>query len=92
MFELTQILATSKACQRIGVNLLVTFTMDIDQQASVLHKKLEQIKFKLDNPDLSANKRKQLEDQVDVINAQLKAFEQHLTQLRVTKIKGTTHK
>ena len=60
--------------------------MDIDQQASTLHKKLEQIKFKLDNPDLSANKRKQLEDQVDAINAQLKAFEQQLTQLRVTQI------
>ena len=82
MFRLTQILATSKA----GVNLLVTFTMDIEKQASALRKKLEQIKFKLDNPDLTPTKRAQLEDQVDAINTQLKAFEQQLTQLRVTKI------
>ena len=58
--------------------------MDIDQQASALRKKLEQIKFKLDNPNLSANTRMQLEDQVDAITAQLKALEQQLTQLRVT--------
>ena len=62
--------------------------MDINKQASALHKKLEQITFKLDIPNLSANKRKQLEDQVDAINAQLK---QQLTQLRATKIKRTTH-
>ena len=87
MFTLTQILTTSKA----GVNLLVTFTMDIEKEASALRKKLEQIKFKLDNPDLTPTKRAQLEDQVDAINTQLKAFEQQLTQLRVTKIKRTTH-
>ena len=56
MFRLTQILATSKACQQTSVNLLVTSAMDIDQQATALCKKLEQIKFKLDNADLSANK------------------------------------
>ena len=87
MFTLTQILTTSKA----GVNLLVTFTMDIEKEASALRKKLEQIKFKLDNPDLTPTKRAQLEDQIDAINTQLKAFEQQLTQLRVTKIKRTTH-
>ena len=65
--------------------------MDIDQQATALRKKLEQIKFKLDNPDLIATKRKQLEDQVDAINAQLKTFEQQLTPLGVMKIKRTMH-
>ena len=45
MFGLTQILATSKTCQQTGVNLLVTSAMDIDQQATALRKKLEQIKF-----------------------------------------------
>ena len=71
MFGLTQIWATSKACWQTGVNLLVTFTIDIEKQASALRKKLEQIKFKLDNPDLTPTKRAQLEDQVDAINAQL---------------------
>ena len=64
---------------------------NIEKEASALRKKLEQITFKLDNPDLTPTKRAQLEDQVDAINAQLKAFEQQLTQLRVTKIKRTTH-
>ena len=91
MFALTQILTTSKTRQQTGVNLLVTFTMDIEKEASALRKKLEQIKFKFDNPDLTPTKRAQLEDQVDAINTQLKAFEQQLTQLRVTKIKRTTH-
>ena len=54
--------------------------MDIEKEASALWKKLEQIKFKLDNPYLTSTKRAQLEDQVDAINAQLKAFEQQLTQ------------
>ena len=53
--------------------------MDIEKEASALWKKLEQIKFKLGNPDLTPIKRAQLEDQVDAINTQLKAFEQQLT-------------
>ena len=53
--------------------------------------KLEKINFKLDNPALKAAKRKELEDKVDAIKAHLKAFEQQLTQLRVTKIQRTTH-
>ena len=87
MITLTEIRATSKACQQTGV----ISTMDIEKEASALRKKLEQIKFKLDNPDLTPAKRAQLKDQVDTINTQLKAFEQQLTQLRVTKIKRTTH-
>ena len=65
--------------------------MDIEKQAGVLRRKLEKINFKLDNPALKADKRKELEDEVDAIKAQLKAFEQQLTQLRVTKIQRTTH-
>ena len=65
--------------------------MDTDQQAAVLHKNLEKLKYKLDNPDLSTNKRKQLEDEVDAINTQLKAFEAQLTPLRVTKVIKETH-
>ena len=65
--------------------------MDIEKQAGVLCKRLENIKYKLDNPALKADKRKELEEGVDAITAQLKAFEHQLTQLRLTKLKGTTH-
>ena len=87
MFGLTQILTTSKTCQQTGVNLLLTSAMDTDQQAAVLRK----LKYKLDNLDLSTNKRKQLEDKVDAINTQLKAFKAQLTPLRVTKVIKETH-
>ena len=65
--------------------------MDIEKQAGVLCKRLEKINYKLDNPALKANKRKELEEEVDAITAQLKAFEHQLTQLRLTKLKRTTH-
>ena len=65
--------------------------MDTEKQAGVLHQRLEKIKYKLYNPSLKANKRQQLEEKVDTITEQLKAFEQQLTPLRVTKIKRTTH-
>ena len=61
MFGLTQILATSKACWHTGVNLLVTFTMDVEKWASQLRKKLEKINWQLDNsPDLLQLKEKHL--------------------------------
>ena len=50
--------------------------MDIEKEASALQKKLEQIKVKLDNPDLTPTKLAQLEEHIDAINTQLKAFEQ----------------
>ena len=56
-----------------------------------LTQKLEKIYFKIDNPALKADKRKELEDEVDAIKAHLKAFEQQLIQLRATKIQRTTH-
>ena len=65
--------------------------MDIEKQAGALCKRLEKIKYKLGNPSLKADKRQELEEEVDAITAQLKAFEQQLTQLRVTKLKRTTH-
>ena len=65
--------------------------MDIEKQADVLCKKLEKINFKLDNPALKVDKRKEFKDKENAIKAQLKAFEQQLTQLRVTKIERTTH-
>ena len=65
--------------------------MDIEKQAGVLCKKLEKINFKLDNPALKVDKRKEFKDKENAIKAQLKAFEQQLTQLRVTKIERTTH-
>ena len=65
--------------------------MDIEKQAGILYKRLEKINYKLDNPSLKADKRQQLEEVVDTITEQLKAFEQQLTQLRVTEIKRTTH-
>ena len=91
MFGLTQIRATSKASRLTGVILIVTLAMDIDQQAAGLRKKVEKIKVKLDSPDLSANKRQQLEAQLDAITGQLKALEQQFTPLGVTKIKRTMH-
>ena len=75
MITLTQIQATSKAHQQTGVNL-ITCTMDIEKQAGVLHKRLEKINYKLDNLSLKADKRQQLEEEVDTITEQLKAFEQ----------------
>ena len=65
--------------------------MDTKKQAGVLHKRLEKINYKLDNPAFKADKRKELEQEVDAITAQLKAFEHQLTQLRLTKLKRTTH-
>ena len=65
--------------------------MDIEKQAGVLHKRLEKINYELDNPVLKADKRQELEQEVEAITAQLKAFEHQLTQLRVTKLKRTTH-
>ena len=95
MFRLTQILATSKACQQTGVNLiveLVTFKMDIDQQAVVLRKKLEKLNWQLENnPDLTKTKRKKLQDKVEDIEEKIKVFEGKLTPLAVTKVMHETH-
>ena len=42
--------------------------MDIDQQASVLQKKLEKLVWQLENnSDLSKNKRKKFEDEKEAI-------------------------
>ena len=67
--------------------------MDIDQQAAVLRKKLEKLNWQLENnPDLSKNKRKKLEDGMADIRKQLLAFETQLTPLAMTKVVYTTHK
>ena len=66
--------------------------MDIDQQASVLQKKLEKLAQQLENnPDLSKNKRKKLEDEKEAIEKQLKEFESQLTPLAITKVVHKTH-
>ena len=91
MFTLTQILTISKACCQIGVNL-VTFTMDVEKRASQLRKKLEKINWQLvNNPDLTAAKKKAFEDQVADIKKELLALENKLTPLTVTKLTHTTH-
>ena len=88
MFGLTQILTTSKACRQTGV----ISTMDIEAQAAKLYKKLEKLNWQLiNNPDLTQTKRKKLEDGVDQIKQQLKAFEAQLTLLAVTKLVHETH-
>ena len=95
MFGLTQTVTTSKTPQQAGVNQtvkLVTFKMDIDQQAAVLRKKLEKLNWQLENnPDLSKTKRKKLQDKVDDIKEKMKAFEGQLTPLAVTKLMHKTH-
>ena len=54
--------------------------MDIKAQAAKLRKKLEKLNWQLiNNPDLTQAKRKKLEDEVDQIKQQLKAFEAQLT-------------
>ena len=59
--------------------------MDIDQQGTVLRRKLEKLNWQLENnPDLSKNKRKKLQDEVDYIKEKLKAFEGQHTPLAVT--------
>ena len=91
--ELTQILVTSKADWQTGVNLLVTFTVDVEKWASLLRKKLEKINWQLiNNPDLTAAKRKAFEDQVADIKKELLAIENQFTLLTVTKLTHTTHK
>ena len=56
--------------------------MEIEKQVGVLQKRLEKINYKLDNPALK---------EVDTVTAQLKAFKHQLTQLRLIKLKITTH-
>ena len=66
--------------------------MDIDKQAAVLRKKLEKLKWQLENnPDLTKTKRKKLKDKVEAIEEKLKAFEGKLTHLAVTKVIHETH-
>ena len=66
--------------------------MDIDAQVAKLCKKLEKLQWQLtNNPDLSTTKRKKLEDEVDDIKEKLKAFEDQLTPLAVTKLVHETH-
>ena len=66
--------------------------MDIEAQATKLHKKLEKLQWQLtNNPDLSETKRKKLEDKVDDIKEKLKAFEDQLTPLAVTNLVYETH-
>ena len=67
--------------------------MDIEAQAAKLGKKLEKlINWQLiNNPDLTQAKRKKLEDEVDQIKQQLKAFEAQFTPLTVTKLVHNTH-
>ena len=54
-------------------------------------KKLEKLKWQLNNPDLTKNQRKKKEDEVADIEKQLKALESQLTPLHVTRIVHTTH-
>ena len=85
-------LVTSKACQQTGVNLFVTFTMNVEKQASQLRKKLEKITWQLNNnPDLTAAKRKAFEDQVPDIKKELLALETKLTPLTVIILTHITH-
>ena len=66
--------------------------MDIEAQAAKLYKKLEKLNWQLiNNTDLTQAKRKKLEDEVDQIKQQLKAFETQLTPLAVTKLVHETH-
>ena len=89
MFTLTQILTTSKACQQTGVIL----TMDIEKEVGKLCKKLEKLNWQLtNNPDLTYTKRQRIEDEVDQIKEQLRAFEAQLTPLTVTKVVHQTHR
>ena len=56
--------------------------MDIDAQAAKLHKKLDKLNWQLiNNPDLTKTKRQRIEDEVNQIKEQLKAFEAQLTPL-----------
>ena len=66
--------------------------MDIDAEAAKLRKKLEKIQWQLkNNPDLSRTKRKKLEDKFDDIKQKLKAVEDKLTPLGLTKLVHETH-
>ena len=66
--------------------------MDIEAKAAKLHKKLEKLNWQLtNNPGLTQTKRQRIEQEVDQIKEQLKAFEAQLTPLTVTKLVHQTH-
>ena len=66
--------------------------MDVEKRASQLRKKLEKINWQLiNNPDITAAKRKAFEDQVADIKNELLVLESKLTLLTVTKMTHTTH-
>ena len=67
--------------------------MDIQAQAAKLRKKLEKLNWQLtNNPDLTQTKRQRIEEEVDQIKEQLKAFEAQLTPLTVTKLVHQTQR
>ena len=54
---------------------------------------MEKLIWQLENnPNLSKNKRKKLEDEKEAIEKQLKGFESQLTLLAITKVVHKTHK
>ena len=64
--------------------------MDIDAEAGKLRKKLEKIQWQVNKQSrLKYNKKK--EDEFDDIKEKLKAFEDKLTPLGVTKLVHKTH-
>ena len=76
-------------CQSVVQFLILT--MDIDKKAAELRKKLEKICWNLNNnPDLSATKRKSLEDQKAALIKEIADLETQLTPLQVTKAVTTT--
>ena len=86
MFTSTQILTTSKACQQTGVNLIVTFKIDLDKQAAPLRKKIEKLQWQIDNGVLSEDQIRQKREQIDTLKQQIQALGGQLPQLQVTKV------
>ena len=76
----------SKAHQQTGVNLSVTFKMDVDKQAAPLRKKIEKLQWQIDNRVLSEDQIRPKREQTDTLKQQIQALGWQLPQLQVTKV------
>ena len=66
--------------------------MDIKEEASKLRKKIEKINWQLTSGiALSRKQIYQKKDQIDILKAHLKALENKLTKLRLTKMNVKLH-
>ena len=87
-------MTTSKACQQIGVNLvvkLVTFMMNIEQKGAKLHKRIEKLEWEIRNEVLSKKQKQKKKEQIKEIIDKIEALGTQLIPLKVTKLVTKAH-